>query len=155
MLHELGHALGLGGSTDPASPMYETLAAGVADRTVTTQDLNIPDPPEGADPQMAAGLRPAIRPGGPTTAPAQDTATTFMMPLDNSPAVRDGAISDRASSRVAATRRISIHRDPVAGSSSGIANIAGASRRLVLQAGHVDAVLAEIGRPRSPLAPRG
>jgi hypothetical protein len=55
VLHELGHALGLGGSTDPNSPMYETLAAGVADRTVTTQDLNIPDPPQGADPQMAAG----------------------------------------------------------------------------------------------------
>ena len=50
VLHELGHALGLGGSTDPTSPMYETLAAGVADRTVTTQDLNIPDPPDGADP---------------------------------------------------------------------------------------------------------
>ena len=58
VLHELGHALGLGGSTDPSSPMYETLAAGVADRTVTTQDLNIPDPPDGADPQMAAGFRP-------------------------------------------------------------------------------------------------
>jgi hypothetical protein len=57
MLHELGHALGLGGSTDPTSPMYEVLAAGVALRTVTTQDLNIPDPPEGADPQMAVGFR--------------------------------------------------------------------------------------------------
>jgi hypothetical protein len=54
VLHELGHALGLGGSTNPSSPMYETLASGVADRTVTTQDLNIPDPPAGADPQMAA-----------------------------------------------------------------------------------------------------
>ena len=58
VLHELGHALGLGGSTDPSSPMYETLAAGMADRTPTTQDLNIPDPPEGADPQMAAGFMP-------------------------------------------------------------------------------------------------
>jgi streptogramin lyase len=58
VLHELGHALGLGGSTNPASPMYETLAAGVADRTPTTQDLNIPDPPEDADPQMAAGFLP-------------------------------------------------------------------------------------------------
>ncbi len=58
VLHELGHALGLGGSTDPSSPMYETLAAGVADRTPTTQDLNIPDPPEDADPQMAAGFVP-------------------------------------------------------------------------------------------------
>jgi hypothetical protein len=56
VLHEIGHALGLGGSTNPTSPMNETLAAGVADRTVTPQDLNIPDPPEGADPQMAAGF---------------------------------------------------------------------------------------------------
>jgi hypothetical protein len=62
VLHELGHALGLGGSTDTSSPMYETLAAGVADRTPTTQDLNIPDPPEGADPQMAAGFAPASTP---------------------------------------------------------------------------------------------
>jgi hypothetical protein len=58
VLHELGHALGLGGSTNPNSPMYEVLAAGVADRTPTTQDLNIPDPPAGADPQMAAGFVP-------------------------------------------------------------------------------------------------
>ena len=57
MIHELGHALGLGDSSDPSSPMYETLATGVADRTVSTQDLNIPDPPEGADPQLAAGFQ--------------------------------------------------------------------------------------------------
>jgi hypothetical protein len=31
---------GLGGSTDPSSPMCETLDSGVADGTVTTQDLN-------------------------------------------------------------------------------------------------------------------
>jgi hypothetical protein len=58
VLHELGHALGLGGSTDPSSPMYETLAAGAADRTPTAQDLNIPDLPAVADPQMAAGFLP-------------------------------------------------------------------------------------------------
>jgi streptogramin lyase len=58
VLHELGHALGLGGSTNASSPMYETLASGVADRTVTTLELNIPDPPDGADPQMAAGFHP-------------------------------------------------------------------------------------------------
>jgi hypothetical protein len=69
VLHELGHALGLGGSTNPNSPMYEVLAACVADRTPTTQDLNIPDPPEGADPQMAAGFVP-----GPAALPASPNA---------------------------------------------------------------------------------
>jgi hypothetical protein len=58
VLHELGHALGLGHSTDAGSPMHGTLAAGVADRTPTMHDLNIPDPPSGADPLSAA--RPKI-----------------------------------------------------------------------------------------------
>jgi hypothetical protein len=52
--HELGHALGLGGSADPTSPMYEILAAGVVQRTPTVADLNISDPPAGADPERAA-----------------------------------------------------------------------------------------------------
>jgi hypothetical protein len=56
VLHELGHALGLGGATNSSSPMYEILASGLADRTVTVADLNIPDPPAGADPQTAAGV---------------------------------------------------------------------------------------------------
>jgi hypothetical protein len=37
--------------------MYATLATGVADRTVAVADLNIPDPPTGADPQRAAPPR--------------------------------------------------------------------------------------------------
>jgi hypothetical protein len=56
--HELGHALGLGGSTDPTSPMHETLASGTTHRTMTVADLNIPYPPEGADPLSAAGPQP-------------------------------------------------------------------------------------------------
>jgi hypothetical protein len=52
--HELGHALGLGGSSDPTSPMYEILASGAVRRTPTTADLNIPDPPAGADAEWAA-----------------------------------------------------------------------------------------------------
>jgi hypothetical protein len=54
--HELGHALGLGGSPDPSSPMYEVLASGAVRRTPATSDLNIPAPPEGADPERAAAL---------------------------------------------------------------------------------------------------
>jgi hypothetical protein len=56
MTHELGHALGLGGSPDATSPMYEILATGVVRRTPTAADLNIPEPPEDADPEMAAGF---------------------------------------------------------------------------------------------------
>jgi hypothetical protein len=52
--HELGHALGLGGRTDPNSPMNEILPTGMARRTMTVADLNIPEPPDGADPERAA-----------------------------------------------------------------------------------------------------
>jgi hypothetical protein len=41
--HEIGHALGLGHNTNPASTMYATLATGTARRVLTTADLSIPD----------------------------------------------------------------------------------------------------------------
>ena len=56
--HEFGHALGLGGNANPDSPMYELLPTGTARRTMTVPDLDIPYPPQGADPLTAAGYRP-------------------------------------------------------------------------------------------------
>jgi len=53
--HELGHALGLGHSTDQSSPMNGWLPTGTARRVMTVTDLKIPDPPDGADPLTAAG----------------------------------------------------------------------------------------------------
>jgi hypothetical protein len=71
--HELGHALGLGGSTDTNSPMNETLPAGTARRTATVADLNIPEAPVGADRLTAVGFRFAPEDGSLASGSAGDT----------------------------------------------------------------------------------
>jgi uncharacterized delta-60 repeat protein len=96
VLHELGHALGLGGGSDPSSPMYETLAAGTTARVVTVADLNIPDPPAGADPQSARPL-PHVLPAAPVAQPTLNQNVALM--------ALDMAIADLSGTGLGKTQR--------------------------------------------------
>jgi hypothetical protein len=88
--HELGHALGLGHSPNPGSPMYATLATATADRTLAQPDLDIPDPPSGAEPLRAAGFHeadasPVAMPGQNGERQAQPTQGDFTVGLVEEP----------------------------------------------------------------------
>jgi hypothetical protein len=97
--HEFGHAVGLGGATDPNSPMFETLATGTAHRTMTVNDLNIPYPPDGADPLTAVGHGFVSLAAVGAMADVQNSvsgATTSFTVVQHNPLLFDGELSERA-----------------------------------------------------------
>jgi hypothetical protein len=72
--HELGHALGIGHSTDSASVMYATLNTGSVNRSLTTADLNVAD----SNTTGACGLHAA-------TIPIQGVEVSSNLPATSSP----------------------------------------------------------------------
>jgi hypothetical protein len=98
VMHELGHALGLGHSADPTSVMYATLAPGMANRNLTVADLNVPDGDSGGSSGLHARV---IRPIPPPAAAA--TPPTFNQNLGLM--AWDLAVADLSGSGLGRTQR--------------------------------------------------
>jgi hypothetical protein len=106
VVHELGHALGLGHSADLTSVMYATLAAGAANRNLTGADLKVPD----ADSGGPAGMHVRL-PGR-------------LMPAQSSVGTEDGRrIAAELPAALAAVDQVLEAWAPISGSASSVSRL--------------------------------
>jgi hypothetical protein len=136
VIHEFGHALGLGGASDTNSPMFEMLPTGTARRTMTTQDLNIPYPPDGADPLTASDFQSdhGGGAGGPFVAAAHlaspDVNLITVLTADRA---TGGDRNDAARTDVGGNFRMQFSEDVLVNGTGSPANVFAANRRTVVE----------------------
>ncbi len=82
VMHELGHVLGLGHSSNSSSVMYASLATGTANRVLTTADLNVPDNDSGP---CALHAAPAAPVSSRSNTPSMAAPSSTSVPNNGSP----------------------------------------------------------------------
>jgi hypothetical protein len=139
VMHELGHALGLGHSADTGSVMFATLAPGEARRSLSVADLNVPDADAGP-----CGLHAALVPAPAPVVPAPEPgplAPEQPAPLLNGPAAL-GVWETVAPSALPAVGQ------PPQGSSTDLVLVGGNGADLLIAGAGRDLLVAGFGADR-------
>jgi hypothetical protein len=157
LTHELGHALGLGESSDPTSAMYGTLAPATAIRSLTTADLAIPYDGGSADAQRAALPPPGGAPASAVSTPAGQVVGTGVPSATPATAVVSAAPFASPGSALPSAPRGSVIPPPAAAAgllSADVARLLSDDGGAARTSEATPPAAAAVGRPsESPSAP--